>query len=315
MAKNKECNLFRTSIGGQALIEGIMMRGIDKEAIVIRTPEGFIRKEQELKLIKDKYPILGWPIIRGAVNFVDSMVKGVKALTFSAECMPEEEIEQPSKFDLWVERRLGSEKAEKVLLSTAVGLGIVLSIVLFIFLPTILAGFLDSLVTTAVTRNLTEGAIRILIFLAYMYFATKVKDIKRIWQYHGAEHKTIHCYEKGLDLTVENIRGQSRFHPRCGTSFLLIIMIVSILVFSFVSWTNPFVRMAMRLLLLPLVVGLSYELIKFAGRHDNWFTRILSAPGKALQRLTTDEPDDSMIEVAVEALQMVLPKEKGADKW
>ncbi len=315
MSKEQNSCAFRTSIGGQALIEGIMMRGPEKQAIVIRTADGFVTKEEDLKSIKKRSPILRWPIIRGSVNFVSSMVTGVKALTYSAEFMPEEEVEKPSKFDLWIERKFKSETAEKLLIGIAVTLGIAFSIVLFIFLPTLIAGLFEGLVKTSVTRTLTEGAIRIIIFLAYMYFATKLEDIKRIWQYHGAEHKTIFCYEKGLELTVENVKPQSRFHPRCGTSFLLIVMIVSILVFSFVQWTNPFARMALRLLLLPIVVGISYELIKFAGRYDNRLTRIISAPGKALQRLTTAEPDDSMIEVAIEALKMVIPEEKGADKW
>ncbi|NLA86135.1 MAG: DUF1385 domain-containing protein, partial [Clostridiales bacterium] len=287
MSEKKENRCFRTSIGGQALIEGIMLRGPKKQAIVVRTENGLFTRVEELKLLKDKYPIVGWPIIRGGVNFISSMVNGVKALMFSAEQMPEEEQEAPSKLDQWFEKRFGGEKAEKLIINTAVIIGVGLSVGLFILLPTFLAGFLDNYIHSAILRNLAEGVLRIIIFLGYLWLATKMKDIRRVWAYHGAEHKSIFTYEKGLELTAENAREQSRLHPRCGTSFLFIVMIVSILVFSLVRWSNVWVRMALRLLLLPVVVGLSYELLKFAGRHDNLFTRILSAPGKGLQRLTT----------------------------
>ncbi len=307
---------FKTSIGGQALIEGIMMRGPKKQAIVCRKADGeLITKVDELKLVKDRHPILGWPIIRGSVNFLSSMVNGVKALSFSAECLPEEEQEEPSKFDKWIEEHLGSEKADKVIVGIAVLLGIALSVGLFILLPTLLAGFLDGLVKNRVLINLIEGVIRIVIFIAYMCLANQMKDIQRVWQYHGAEHKTIFCYEKGLELTVENVRPQPRKHPRCGTSFLFIVMVVSILVFALVRWSNPWIRMGLRLVLLPVVVGISYEIIRLAGRYDNVVTRIVSAPGKAFQALTTREPDDSMIEVAIEAMKIVIPEEKGIDKW
>lgn len=311
--KNDTC--FRTSIGGQALIEGVMMRGPKKQAIVVRTAEGLVTKVEDIKLLKDKYPIVGWPIIRGIVNFISSMANGVRALMFSAEQMPEDQQEEPSKLDQWIEKRFGSEKAEKMIISLAVIIGIGISIGLFILLPTLLAGFLDTLIKSSLLRNLAEGVLRILIFLVYLWLATKMKDIQRVWAYHGAEHKSIFTYEKGLDLTVENARGQSRLHPRCGTSFLFIVMIVSILVFSLVSWSNVWMRMILRLLLLPVVVGLSYELLKIAGRFDNLFTRIISAPGKALQRITTAEPDDAMLEVALESLKLVIPEETGEDKW
>ena len=312
MAEKKE---FRTSIGGQALIEGILMRGPKKQAIVCRTPDGLVSKVEELKFIKDRYPVLGWPIIRGAVNFITTMVAGVRALTYSADQLPEEEQEEPSKLDRWIEKHVGGETAEKMIVGLAVIIGIGISVGLFILLPTILAGLLTNLVRSTVLRNLIEGVLRIAIFLGYMWLATRLKDIKRVWEYHGAEHKTIFCYEKGLPLTVENARVQSRFHPRCGTSFLFITMIVSILVFSLVSWSNVWIRMGLRLLLLPIVVGISYELIKWAGRTDNIVTRILSAPGKALQHLTTREPEDGMLEVAIEALKLVRPETEGEDRW
>jgi len=311
-AKSKD---FRTSIGGQALIEGIMMRGPRKQAVVVKTKDGFVKKTEELKLLKDKYPIVGFVFIRGVVNFVNSMTVGVRALMFSAEQMPEEEIEEPTKFDLWVEEKLGSEKAEKAVITFSVVLGIAFSIGLFILLPTFLAGFLAELIEPRILRNLLEGILRIVIFILYLWLTTRMKQIKRVWAFHGAEHKAIYCYEKGLPLTVENVMAQSKQHPRCGTSFLFIVMIVSILVFSFTSWNNLFVRIILRLLLLPVVVAISYEIIKLAGRHDNLLTRVISAPGKALQRLTTREPDEEMVETAIAALELVIPDDSGEDKW
>ena len=306
---------FKTSIGGQALLEGILMRGPEKQVIVVNAPGGYVIKEEPVKLPKDKYPVLGWPILRGVANFISSMVTGVRATTFSAECLPEEESENPGKFEKWVNEHLSNEKAEKVIVGTSVFLGIALAVVLFMLLPTIITGFIGKFVESRVALNLIEGCVRILIFLGYMWLATLLEDIKRVWMYHGAEHKTIFCYEAGLELTVENCRKQSRMHPRCGTSFMFIVMIVSILVFSVISWSNVWIRMGLRIVLLPVVVGISYELIKLAGRYDNLFTRIISAPGKALQHLTTREPDDEMIEVAIEALKRVLPEEEGSDRW
>ena len=313
--KNKAADDFRTSIGGQALIEGILMRGPTKQSIVVRTSEGLVPKVEEPHFVREKYKILGWPLLRGAVVFIESMVYGVKALTYSASMLPEEEQEQPSKFDKWIEEKFGTEKAEKFIINFAVFLGVCLSVGLFILLPTLLAGFVTDLTESSVLRNLTEGVIRITIFLLYMYFCTKSKDLKQVFRYHGAEHKTIFCYEKGLPLTVENVRNQSRFHPRCGTSFLFIVMIISILVFSFVTWSNAWMRMGLRILLLPVVMGVSYEIIRWAGRHDNWLSTALAAPGKALQRLTTAEPDDGMIACAIEALTLVIPEKQGTDKW
>ena len=315
MSEKKENTKFRTSIGGQALIEGVMMRGPKKQAIVVRTADGLVKKVEDIRVLKEKYPIVGWPIIRGVVNFIASMGNGVRALMYSAELMPEDQREEPSKFDKWIEKHVGGEKADKIIITMAVVIGAAISIGLFVLLPTFLAGLLDSVIKSAILRNLTEGVLRIVIFLIYLWLATKAKDIKRVWAYHGAEHKSIFTYEKGLDLTVENARGQSRLHPRCGTSFLFIVMIVSILVFSLATWSTALVRMALRLALLPVVVGISYELLKLAGRYDNLFTRLLSAPGKALQRLTTAEPDDEMLEVALESLKLVIPEKQGEDLW
>ena len=312
---SKEQVKFCTSIGGQALMEGILMRGPDKQAIVVRKPDGELEtKVEPVKALRQKYPILGWPLIRGPVNFVETMVNGMRAMTYSIEFMPDEEIEEPDKLDLWLQKHFSSEKAEKIVIGFSVFLGILLAIGLFFMLPTILTGLVADFVPNFL-RNIIEGAVRIVIFLIYIILASKMKEIKRVWQYHGAEHKTIFCYEKGLDLTVENCRVQPRLHPRCGTSFLFIVMIVSILVFSVVTWSNVWIRLVLRLVLLPVVIGISYELIKYAGRHDNIITTILSAPGRALQLVTTAEPDDSMLEVAIESLKMVIPEEQGTDKW
>lgn len=313
MANNKDCS-FRTSIGGQALIEGILMRGPKKQAIVCRTAEGLVEKVDELKLLKDKYPIFGWPFIRGCVTFIDSMIKGMQALTYSAELVPVEE-QEPDKLDQWIEKHFTAEKASKIIIGTAVVLGIALALFLFIFLPTLIVGLIKPLTQNLVLRNLSEGVVKIIILLAYMRLCCCVSDVKRLFSYHGAEHKTIFCYEHGKPLTVENVRTESRFHPRCGTSFLLVVVVVSILVNSVVTLTNSFARMGCHLLLLPVVVGISYEINLWCGRHDNWLSAALSAPGKWLQHMTTNEPDDGMIECAIRAMELVIPAEKGSDAW
>ncbi len=317
MKKSKNDDVkFRTSIGGQALMEGILMRGPDKQSVVVRKPDGELESKVEpFNQLKEKYPILGLPLIRGTVNFLSSMVNGTKALTYSAEFLPEDEQEEPDKIDLWLQKHLSSENAEKAIIAVSVTFGIVLAVGLFILLPTVIAGFFAKWVGNGIVRNIIEGVLRITIFVLYILLTARMQEIKRVWMYHGAEHKTIFCYEKGLELTVENCRVQPRLHPRCGTSFMFIAMIVSILVFSVVSWSNVWIRMLLRLALLPVVVGISYELIKYAGGHDNIVTKILSAPGKAMQLITTAEPDDSMLEVAIEALKLVIPEEKGKDKW
>ena len=313
MANNKDCG-FRTSIGGQALIEGILMRGPKKQAIVCRTAEGLVEKVDELKLLKDKYPIFGWPFIRGCVTFIDSMIKGMQALTYSAELVPVED-QEPDKLDQWIEKHFEAEKASKIVIGTAVVLGIALALFLFIFLPTLIVGLIKPLTQNLVIRNLSEGVVKIIILLCYMRLCSCVSDVKRLFSYHGAEHKTIFCYEHGKPLTVENVRTESRFHPRCGTSFLLVVVVVSILVNSVVTLTNSFARMGCHLLLLPLVVGISYEINRWCGRHDNWLSAALSAPGKWLQHMPTNEPDDSMIECAIRAMELVIPEEKGSDAW
>lgn len=306
---------FKTLIGGQALIEGILMQGPDRRAIVVRGPEGLVTKTEP---IPKRSHVLTWPLIRGVVNFGSSMVGGVKALMYSAEFFPEDEGE-PSKFDRWLEEKLGSEKMEKAVISFSVFLGLLFSVGLFFLLPTFLAGLIPGLKEHAVLRSLVEGIVRIVIFLGYMILVSRMKDMRRVFSYHGAEHKTIRCYEAQLPLTVENVRPQTRLHPRCGTSFLFVVVIVSILVSSLFSaiWpiSNMLLRLCSRLLMLPLIVAISYECNRFVGKHDNWFTRALSTPGMWFQYFTTNEPDDSMIEVAIEALSLVIPEEKGADQW
>lgn len=317
MAKKENDQVcFRTMIGGQALMEGILMRGPDKQAIVCRTENGLVEKVEPLNLVKDKYPVLGWPFIRGIVTFADSMVKGMRALTYSASLLPEDQQEEPSKFDLWLEKKLGSEKAEKYIIGFAAVLGVLLALTLFIFVPTLIAGLIPGIEGHYTARSAIEGAIKIVIFLVYLGLVAKMKEIKRLFSYHGAEHKTIFCYEKGLPLTVENVRPQSRFHPRCGTSFLLVVIILGLFVGLFIQVDNVFLRIGLRVLLLPAIVCVAYELNRWAGRHDtNIVSRIVTWPGKQLQRLTTNEPDDGMIECAIRAMELVIPEEKGKDAW
>ena len=312
--KAKSC-CFRTSIGGQALIEGILMRGPKKQAIVCRTQDGLVEKTEELKFIKDRYPILGWPFIRGCATFLDSMVKGMQALTYSAELVPMEEQGEPDKLDQWIEKHFPEDKAQKLIIGTAVVMGIGLALLLFVFLPAFIVGLVKPLTQSYLLRNLSEGLLRVVILLLYMRLCCCMSDVKRLFSYHGAEHKTIFCYEHGKPLTVENVREESRFHPRCGTSFLLVVVVVSILVNAVVRLDNTFARMGCHLLLLPVVVGISYEINRWCGRHDNWLSAILSAPGKWLQHMTTNEPDDSMIECAIRAMELVIPEEKGSDAW
>ena len=324
------CEKFKTMIGGQALIEGIMMRGPKKDAIVVRSKDGLTVEVTDRKL-NDPKSFKSWPFFRGIFNFFDSQVVGVKALLRSADLAPEEYAEEPSKLDIWLEERLGNEKFQKAVVGFAVALGLGMSIGLFFLLPMVISGFFDNWIHNMLTLNLVEGVIRMAIFMAYMLLVSRMSEMKRVFSYHGAEHKTIRAYEAGLPLTVENIRPMTRLHPRCGTSFLLIVMVISILVFSVASsallaavpdleairgsFGYRLLMVAFKLLLLPIVVGITYEINRWCGRKDNWLTRALSAPGMWMQNFTTNEPDDSMIEVAITAVQAVLPEEEGADRW
>ena len=321
---------FKTTIGGQALIEGIMMRGPDKDAIVVRTKEDLHIETMPRK----KNPPKSWknlPFIRGIFNFFDAQVVGIKALLRSADLAPEEMQEEPSKFDRWLEKKLGNEVFQKAIVGIAMFMGLGLSVVLFFLLPMIIGGLFDRWITSNLGVNLIEGLIRMVIFLGYMLLISRMEEMRRVFSYHGAEHKTIRCYEAGLPLTVENVRVQTRLHPRCGTSFLLVVMMISILVFSVASsallaavpaletirgsFGYRLLMIVFKLLLLPLVVGITYEINRWAGRNDNGFTRILTAPGMWLQNFTTNEPDDSMIEVGIAAVEAVLPEQEGADRW
>lgn len=333
MAKNTQqpcCEKFKTMIGGQALIEGIMMRGPEKDAVVVRTAEG-LQIDVKPRKLPPKNSVWNLPLIRGVRNFFDAQVTGVKALMQSADLSPEAAEETPSKLDAWLEKKLGSEKFQKVVIAVAVAMGMGLSVLLFFLVPMIVSGFFDRWIPSTFVLHLLEGLVRILIFVAYIFLTSRMQEIKRVFAYHGAEHKTIRCYEAGLPLTVENVRRQTRMHPRCGTSFLLVVMILSILVFSVASsllltlvpalealrgsFGYRLLMIVYKLLLLPLVVAVSYEINRWVGRHDNAFTRILTAPGMWFQNFTTNEPDDSMIEVGIAALEAVLPEEAGADRW
>ena len=331
--KNQQpcCEKFKTMIGGQALIEGIMMRGPEKDAIVVRE-KGELKVETMPRKIREKGSVTTWPLVRGCVNFFDSQVTGVKALMRSADLSGDEEYaEEPSKLDLWLEKKLGNETFQKVVIGIAVFMGLGLSILLFFLLPMIVSGFFNQWIPNTLVLNLIEGLIRIVVFMCYMLLVSRMKEMRRVFAYHGAEHKTIRCYEAGLELTVDNVRAQTRLHPRCGTSFLLVVMVISILGFSIAStgllslipaleamrgsFLYRLIMVAFKLLLLPLVVAITYEINRWAGRHDNAFTRVLTAPGMWMQNFTTNEPDDSMIEVGIAAVQAVLPENEGADRW
>lgn len=307
----------KTSIGGEAVIEGVMMRGPRAIAIAIRKQDGSIAVEKkDYKPVSSRHRLLGLPVIRGMVGFFESLVIGMKSLMRSAEYVEiEEEDEKPSKIDNFLERVLG-DKLQDALIYFSVLVAVVLGVGLFILLPHFIAGLSVFGGWNPTILNLFEGLIRIIIFLVYISLVSKLKDIQRVFQYHGAEHKTIHCYENEEELTVENVKKYSTMHPRCGTSFLLVVMIVSILVFSFLGWKSSIImRVVPRLLLLPVVAGLSYEVIKFAGRSKSRLVRIMNIPGLALQKFTTREPDDSQIEVAINALKNVMVDDREADRW
>ena len=315
--KNKDCktNCHKSKIGGQALIEGIMMRGIDKVSMSTRLPDGSIDTETWEAGSLNRAWYHKTPIVRGVVNFITSMITGYKCMMKSAEKAGlEEEEGEPSKFDLWLDKHFG-EHIMKVVGVIAAGLGAALALALFMYLPALAVKGIGLLIPLGGWKSLVEGIIKIVIFILYLALVSRMKEIRRVFEYHGAEHKSIACYEAGEELTVENVRKHTRFHPRCGTSFILIVLVIGIIVFSVVTWDNLAVRMILKLALLPVVMGIAYEIIKLAGRYDNPVTRIVSAPGLWLQRLTTSEPDDSQIEVAIAALTEVLPQNKEEDRW
>ena len=287
--------MAKFNIGGQAVIEGIMMRGPEDVAVAVRKADGSIDVDvHPVNSIQDRHPILKKPLIRGMVVLVESLVMGMKALSYSAQVSGEEDEEMDDK-----------DMALTIVVSVLLAVG------LFIAIPTWSMRFLQHWTTNAVTLNLAEGCLRMAIFLAYIAVISSMKDIQRVFQYHGAEHKTIFAYEAGLPLTVENVRKFPRLHPRCGTNFLMIVMCISIFVFAFLGWPNLLERILSRILLMPVVAGVSYEIIRFAGRHnDNPWIHKLILPGLLLQKLTTREPDDEMIEVAIASVKAVLPEEE-----
>lgn len=311
---NKE-TMFCTSIGGQALIEGIMMLGPKKRAIVCNTPDGIVEKVEDVVPLKERSPVLALPFIRGVAGFISSMVNGVKAISYSADLLPEDMQEEPDKLDIWIQNHFSDEKAQKIIIGVAVVLGIALSLFLFLFLPTFIVGLFPAIKEDFYWRTFAEGILKLVIFFFYLILCSKMKDMKRLFAYHGAEHKTIFCYEKGLPLTVENVRPQPRLHPRCGTSFLFVVIIISILVGSFIHVSSTAARIGIKLLLVPVIVGISYEINRWVGRHDNLLSSVLSWPGKQMQRITTNEPDDEMIACAIRAIELVIPEEAGSDAW
>ncbi len=304
-----------TSIGGQAVIEGVMMKGPEDVAIAVRKGPGNILVHREpVKDVSRRYPVFKLPVFRGMFTLIDTMVLGVRALTFSAEQVEFLEEEKPSRFDRVMEKIFG-EKADNATIYFSVFLSLVFAVLLFIILPTFLIRFARLGTGNPVILNLIEGFLRIGIFLIYIVLISRMKDIQRVFEYHGAEHKTIHCYEHREELTVENAAKYTTLHPRCGTSFLLIVMVVSILMFSFLGWPNLLMRVVSRVLLLPLIAGISYEIIKWAGRSEGTLSRVVRVPGLYLQKLTTREPDEGQLEVAIEALKGVLVDREGADAW
>ncbi|MBN2558288.1 MAG: DUF1385 domain-containing protein [Clostridia bacterium] len=306
----------RTSIGGMALLEGIMMLGPEKKSVAVRKPDGGIDLSTETLAYNKKLRKI--PLVRGMYGIFAQMVYGIKALMHAASFVDLEDDEEdgkeekPSKFDAWMTRRFG-DKAFNIIIYFSVGFALLFSVALFILLPNFLAGLFAT--GNVIVNNLIEGVIRVAIFFGYIVLVSRMNDIKRVWMYHGAEHKTISCYEGGEELTVENARKYSTRHKRCGTSFLFIVLIVSVLVFSFTGWNSVILNMLIRLLLIPLVAGIAYEIIKIAGKSDGLFSKIASAPGLFFQRFTTKEPTDDMLEVAIEAFKAVIPEEKGSDKW
>lgn len=304
-----------TAVGGQAVIEGIMMKGGKAEAVGVRLPNGEIHmRTRELK----QRPTVGKiPIIRGVVVFFLSLVEGMKTLMYAADILEaydgpgaeEYEDEKPSKLESWIEAHFGERGVWNFMIAISLVLSLAITVVVFIIAPTVVVNFLKHFTQNAIALNLVEGVLRIGIFLVYIYFVSKMEDIKRVFQYHGAEHKTIHCFENGEELTPENCKKYYRLHPRCGTSFLMFVMIISLILFAFLGWPSLGLRIASRILLMPVIAGISYEVLKWAGRTNNIFVRALSMPGLALQLITTSEPDSEQLEVAIAAMEAVLREE------
>lgn len=297
-----------SSIGGQALIEGVMMRGKDSIAISIRKPDGEIKTTIEENKSMFKHGFFKLPVIRGMFALIDAMMIGVKAITYSAKMADPEEFEE-SKFEKWLISKMG-DSGKDVFMGFSVFISLILAILLFGVLPSIITNFLRTWITSSFYLSLIEGLIKLIMFVSYIVIISCIKEIKRVFEYHGAEHKTIACYEAELALTPENAKKMPRLHPRCGTSFLFYVMAISIVMFSFITWSNVFYRVVLKVLLLPVVSGLSFEVIKISAKYpDNLFCVVLSKPGLMLQKLTTKEPDLKQLEVAISSMEKVLEKE------
>ena len=295
-----------SNIGGQAVLEGIMMRHGDDYAVAVRKPDGeiFVQKEEYHSVIKWK-ALTKIPFIRGVFNFIDSMVLGIKTLMFSAEFYEDEE-EVKSEKELTEEEIAKKEKQEKWMMNATVAISVVIAAAVFMVLPYFLSSLLKPLMPSYHLRTLVEGFVRIGIFILYIALISRMDDIQRTFMYHGAEHKTIHCFENGLELTPANCRDFPTLHPRCGTSFLMFVFIISLLLFSLLGWPNLVARVVSRLLLIPVIAGVSFELLRWAGSSESWIVKILSLPGLAMQKLSTMQPDDSQLEVAIAAMKAVL---------
>ena len=294
----------KQSVGGQAVIEGVMMQSKNKRAIAVRKSNGEIVVEKnKIKSWVSEKNIDKIPFLRGAFILIDTMIEGIKSLNFSSEFFTED-IEEDA-FDRFI-KRIFKDKANDAMIWISLALSLVLSVGIFILIPTTVGGIFSKIIDNKLILNLIEGILRLSILFAYIVIISKNSDIKRVFQYHGAEHKSIHCYESGLELTVENARKFTTFHPRCGTNFLFIVMFTSVVLFSFFGWPNPLIRIVMRILFIPIVSGISYEIIKFIGKYNNKFTKIVAYPGMMLQKFTTQEPDDEQLEVALTALKAVI---------
>jgi len=303
-----------TSIGGSAVMEGVMMRGPKEIATAVRKPDGEIEIDKRaVSSLVTKYHVNKIPVIRGVFAFFDSMISSIRALMWSAEFVDLED-DSESKFDKWLNDKFG-DKIKDIVIYFSLIVSVFFSVGLFFILPHFVTSLLENIIKSNFIITLIEGLVRIGIFLGYVLLVSRMEDIKRVFQYHGAEHKTIFCYEAGLELNVENARGMSRLHPRCGTSFLVYVMIISIILFSFVSWGNMWIRLGLKLLLLPVVAGISYEIIRWAGKSKSKIVCLISRPGMWLQNITTREPDDSQLEVAIESMKAVLTENKEDDKW
>ena len=316
MSKNnsnqQSAEKFKSKIGGQALIEGIMMLGPNTGAMACRLPDGTIDLETwEENNGKNAPWYKKTPLVRGCTSFVISLVKGYKYMMKSAE----KQLTEEEKSEMEKDGKGSEGSSYDIFMYIGILVGVLMAVGLFVFLPKILVGFIPDIKEHRIIRSALEGIVKIALFVAYMALVSLMKDIRRQYMYHGAEHKTIACHEAELPLTVENVRKQTRFHKRCGTSFIFLVLLVSIFVMCFVPFTETWQRIICSLILLPLVVGISYEFIRLAGNNDNLLTRILSAPGLAMQRITTREPDDSMIEIAIAALTPCIPADKTEDKW